>query len=65
MLLLGLEQIMGIVLPAKIDNDFMFCYKVIRNLESIDYLCINPILRKVLNTHMIYRFALAQVECDS
>ena len=32
------------VLPAKSDSD-MFRYKVIRNLESIDHLCINPILR--------------------
>ena len=29
-------------------------YKVIRDLESIDHLCINP------NTQVIYRFALAQ-----
>ena len=33
------------VLPAKSDSDVMFRYKVIRNLESIDHLCINPILR--------------------
>ena len=31
------------VLPAKSDSDFMFCYKVIRDLEWIDHLCINPI----------------------
>ena len=31
------------VLPAKSDSDFMFVYKVIRDLESIDHLCINPI----------------------
>ena len=31
------------VLPAKSDNDVMFVYKVIRDLESIDHLCINPI----------------------
>ena len=35
----------GTVLPAKSDSDVMFCYQVIRNLESIDYLCSNPILR--------------------
>ena len=33
----------GTVLPAKNDSDVMFCYKVIRDLESIDHLCINPI----------------------
>ena len=33
------------VLPAKSDNDFMFVYQVIRDLESIDHLCINPICR--------------------
>ena len=33
------------VLPAKSDSDVMFVYKVILGLESIDYLCINPIRR--------------------
>ena len=32
------------VLPVKSDSDFMFVYKVIRDLWSIDHLCINPIL---------------------
>ena len=32
------------VLPAKSDSDVMFVYKVIRNFESIEHLCINPIL---------------------
>ena len=27
------------------DSAIMFCYKVIRDLESIDHLCINPIHR--------------------
>ena len=31
------------VLPAKSDSDVMFVYKVIRDLESIAHLCINPI----------------------
>ena len=31
------------VLPAKSWSDVMFVYKVIRDLESIDYLFINPI----------------------
>ena len=30
------------VLPTKSDSDVMFVYKVIRDLESIDHLCINP-----------------------
>ena len=34
-----------IVVPAKSDSDIMFVYKVIRDLESIDHLCINPIHR--------------------
>ena len=38
-----------------------FVYKVIRDLESIDHLCINHIRR--INTLAIYRFALAQVVC--
>ena len=36
------------VLPAKSDSDVIFClqnYHVIRGLESIDHLCINPINR--------------------
>ena len=33
------------VVPAKSDSDVMFVYKVIRDLESIDHLCINPIRR--------------------
>ena len=31
------------VLPAKSDSDVLFVYEVIRDLESIDHLCINPI----------------------
>ena len=33
------------VLPAKSDNASCFVYKAIRDLESIDHLCINPICR--------------------
>ena len=33
------------VLPATSDSDVMFCLQVIRGLESIDLLCINPIHR--------------------
>ena len=33
------------VLSAKSDSDVMFCYKVIRDLESIGHLFINPIHR--------------------
>ena len=32
-------------LPAKSDSDDMFCLQRIRDLESIDHLCINPIHR--------------------
>ena len=35
----------GTVLPAKSDSDVMFVYKVLRDLQSIDQLCINPIRR--------------------
>ena len=38
-----------------------FVYKVIRDLESTDHLCINPIL--LINTQVIYRFALAHLVC--
>ena len=33
------------VLPVKNDSDVMFCLQIIRDLESIDHLCINPIRR--------------------
>ena len=33
------------ILPAKSDSDVMFVYKVIRDLWSIDHMCINPIRR--------------------
>ena len=33
------------VLPAKSDSDVLFVYEVIRDLESIDHLCINHIHR--------------------
>ena len=32
----------GTVLPAKSDSEVMFCLQIIRDLELIDYLCINP-----------------------
>ena len=35
----------GTALPAKSDSDVMFVYKAIRDLESIDHVCINPIRR--------------------
>ena len=35
----------GTALPAKSESDVMVCYKVIRALESIDHLSINPIRR--------------------
>ena len=53
------------VQPAKSDIDVMLVYKVIRDLESIDHLCINPIHKDSINTQVIYRFALAQVEWSS
>ena len=33
------------VLPAKSDSYVMLVFKVIRDLESINHLCINPIRR--------------------
>ena len=33
------------VLPTKSDSNDKFCFKVIRDLESINHLCINPIRR--------------------
>ena len=33
------------VLPVKSDSDVMFCLQSTRDLESIDYVCINPIRR--------------------
>ena len=40
-----------------------FVYKAIRDLESIDHLCINPIRRIGLIHKVTYRFTLVQVEC--
>ena len=39
------DEALFTVLPAKSDSDVLFVYKVIRDLESIDHLCINPIRR--------------------
>ena len=33
------------VLQAKSDSYFMFCLQSYGDLESVDHLCINPILR--------------------
>ena len=33
------------VLPINSDSGVIFVYKFIRDLKSIDYMCINPILR--------------------
>ena len=41
-----------------------FVYKVIMDLSSIDHLGINPI-RRIGLIRVIYRLALAQVECTS
>ena len=40
-----------------------FVYKVIRDIESIDHLCINPNPQDRINTQVIYRLVLAQVKC--
>ena len=39
------SDIRATVVPTKSDSDVMFVYKVIRDLESIDHLFINPIRR--------------------
>ena len=44
----NIDEVKSTVLPAKSYSDVAFClqsYQVIRDLESIDHLCINPILR--------------------
>ena len=33
------------VVPTKSDSGVMFCLQIYQDLESIDHLCINPILR--------------------
>ena len=40
----------GIALPAKSDSDVMLCLQIIRDLQSIHHLCINPI-RRIGLTH--------------
>ena len=49
-------------LPAKSDNDVMFCYKVIRDLESIGNLLL-ILAQDRINTKVTYRFTLAQGAC--
>ena len=63
----GIEsrEIICTVLPAKSDSDFMFCYQVVRNLESINYLCISPIPRIGLMHKECIDSQLSQVECES
>ena len=43
--LVRVGMFLSTVLPAKSDSNVMLCYKVGRDLESIDHLCINPIRR--------------------
>ena len=42
---LDIKRHLPIILSAKSEDYVIVCYKVIRDLELIDYLCINPILR--------------------
>ena len=51
------------VLPAKSDSGITFCLQSYQDLELIDHLCMNPMDR--INTQVIYRFVLAQVEWTS
>ena len=48
------NEMLVTVLPAKSDSDVMFVYKVIRDLESIYHLFINPIRR----TGLIHKWSL-------
>ena len=43
--IIGENVVLHTVLPAKSDSYVNFVYKVIKDLESIDHLCINPIRR--------------------
>ena len=47
------------VLPAKSNSDFMFCLQSYQGL-IID---ISLVYEDMINTQVIYRFALAQVKC--
>ena len=40
--------------PLCFHSDVMFCYKVIRELKSMDHLCINPNLRIEVYKLMFY-----------
>ena len=52
------------VLPVKSDSDVMFCSQCYQGLIIDRSLCIDPINRQDrINTQVIYRFALDQVEC--
>ena len=59
---IGQKRVNVYVLPyqPRVTVTSCFVYTVIRYLESIYHLCINPIHRIV-----IYRFELAQLECTS
>ena len=55
----------GTVLPANSDSDVMFCLQSYQGLKIDISLVYLSYPQDRINTQVIYRFALAQVECTS
>ena len=53
------------VLPAKSDSDIMFCLQSYQGLRIDRSLVYQSYPQDRINTQVIYRFVLAQVECTS
>ena len=55
----------GTVLPAKSNNDVIFCLQSYQGLRIDISLIYKSYPHDSIKTQVIYRFALAQVECTS
>ena len=52
-------------MPAKSDSDVMFCLQSYQGLITDGSLVYLSYPQDRINTHVIYRFPLAQVECTN
>ena len=52
-------------MPAKSDSDVIFCLQIYQRLRIDRSLVYQSYPQDKINTQVIYRFALAQVECTS
>ena len=56
---------MGTILPAKSDSGVMFCLQNYKGRIIDRSLMYQSYQQDMINTQVIYRFALAHVECSS